>query len=134
MTQATRKSKNSPEQLPLFGSGQLSARLREGQLILLCALGLFLLASLLTYAPTDPGWSHAALTAEIQNAGGHVGSWFADVSLLLFGYLAYILPVMVAYGGWTIYREWYNNSSLHHYLIFVRLMGFILVLFSGTHE
>jgi S-DNA-T family DNA segregation ATPase FtsK/SpoIIIE len=133
MGQATRKSKIQEEQTQqsLWGN-HLQQRLREGQLILLCAVALFMVVSLATYHPADPGWSHVGLSNQINNAGGWIGSWFADIFLLLLGYLAYVLPVMLAYSGWTLFREWNNNGVTHHYLLLVRLCGFVMVFLSGT--
>ncbi|MFI4955188.1 MAG: DNA translocase FtsK [Gammaproteobacteria bacterium] len=133
MAQATRRSKvkEEPVQQSLWGN-HLQQRLREGQLILLCALALFMVVSLGTYHPADPGWSHAALSDQINNAGGWIGSWLADIFLLLLGYLAYLLPVMLAYSGWTVFREWNNPDFSHRHLLLIRTGGFILVFLSGT--
>ena len=62
--------------------------LREGALIIFGTTALYLLVSLSSYTPQDPGWSHSETTAKIANMGGVVGAWFADVFLYLFGYLA----------------------------------------------
>ena len=35
---------------------------------------------------------------------GVVGALIADVLFSLFGYLAYLLPVMIAYSGWLVLR------------------------------
>ena len=41
----------------------------------------------------------------MQNTGGWVGAWVADVMLSLFGYVAYLLPIMVALLGWRIFEH-----------------------------
>lgn len=62
---------------------------------------LYLLASLMTYSSHDPGWSQTgSLTAPLHNVGGQVGAWLADVLLLLFGRVAFLLPVMLAGIAW----------------------------------
>ena len=68
--------------------------LRETGWILRIALGLFLLLILATYDKADPGWSHAVVTEHIENAGGRVGAWFADLLLYLFGVSAYLLVAL----------------------------------------
>ena len=78
--------------------------LREGAFFLLLAISAYLLLSLLTFNTADPGWSHTGTDGPIQNAGGHAGAWFADIFLYLFGYIAYLIPLMVAWGGWIVYR------------------------------
>ena len=69
---------------------------RDLALIAIAPLLLYLLASLFTFSPTDPGWSKAgSLTAPIHNMGGQVGAWLADVLLYLFGYVAFLLPLVL---------------------------------------
>ena len=133
MAQAVRKSKNKalkPER-SLWGN-QLQLRLREGIFIFLCALAVFFLVSLISYSPMDPGWTHEALSEHIQNACGWVGAWFADISLVLLGYLAFALPVMLAYSGWTVFHDWREIAETHHYLLLVRVFGFLLICIAGT--
>lgn len=79
--------------------------LREGGFFLLIAVAAYLLLSLATFNPADPGWSHTGATdGRVHNVGGRVGAWFADFFLYLFGYIAYLIPVMVAWAGWLVYQ------------------------------
>ncbi|MBS0358891.1 MAG: DNA translocase FtsK 4TM domain-containing protein, partial [Proteobacteria bacterium] len=48
----------------------LGKRVREGFLIISAAVSLFILLALLTYHPTDPGWSHSEMVKEVANACG----------------------------------------------------------------
>jgi S-DNA-T family DNA segregation ATPase FtsK/SpoIIIE len=74
---------------------------RDLALIAIAPLLLYLLASLFTFSPNDPGWSQAgSLTAPIHNMGGRVGAWVADVLLFLFGYVAFLLPIMLGVVAW----------------------------------
>ncbi|HVR81601.1 MAG TPA: DNA translocase FtsK 4TM domain-containing protein [Luteimonas sp.] len=69
---------------------------RDIALIAIAPVLLYLLASLVTFSPADPGWSHSAgITEPLHNVGGRVGAWLADVLLYLCGYVAYLLPVML---------------------------------------
>ena len=85
-------------------ASHMSRGLREGGLIVLGAIARYLLIALLSYAPTDPGWSRSGTGAGGANVGGVAGAWGADVVLFLFVYLAYCVPVMVGYSAWVIYR------------------------------
>ncbi|MDP1930672.1 MAG: DNA translocase FtsK 4TM domain-containing protein [Gammaproteobacteria bacterium] len=67
--------------------------IREGTLILCFLTGLFLFIALLTYSPSDPGFSTTGDGGDIDNAVGQSGAWIADLLLYLFGFLAYIFPV-----------------------------------------
>ncbi len=70
-------------------------------MILIAPLLLYMLASLLTYSPADPGWSNSgSITAPLHNWGGRVGAWLADVLLNLTGYVAYLLPLMLGAIAW----------------------------------
>jgi S-DNA-T family DNA segregation ATPase FtsK/SpoIIIE len=62
----------------------------EANWIALTAIALFLFLILITYDKADPGWSHAALSRTVHNAGGRLGAWLADLMLYLFGLSAYL--------------------------------------------
>ena len=69
---------------------------RDLALIAIAPALLYLLASLFTYSPTDPGWSQSgSVVAPVHNMGGKVGAWIADVLRQLFGYVAYLIPLML---------------------------------------
>ena len=77
---------------------------REGALLLFAALAVYLLLALATYDRQDPGWSYTG-GEHVQNVGGLVGAWIADVLLFLFGYVAYLVSVSLGLQGWRIYRQ-----------------------------
>ncbi|HQD83789.1 MAG TPA: DNA translocase FtsK 4TM domain-containing protein [Quisquiliibacterium sp.] len=79
--------------------------LREAGWIVQVALGLFLLLILATYDRADPGWSHAVTVRTIQNAGGRVGAWFADLLLYLFGVSSYLWVCLCAVSVMRGYRR-----------------------------
>jgi S-DNA-T family DNA segregation ATPase FtsK/SpoIIIE len=87
-----RQASKTQQEIPV---PHMHRRLREGAMLLLLAVGIYLLLSLVTFAAGDPGWSYTGTQREVSNAGGPVGAWIADVFLNLFGFLAYLLPLMV---------------------------------------
>jgi S-DNA-T family DNA segregation ATPase FtsK/SpoIIIE len=105
--------------------------LREGALLILGTLGIYLLVSLASYHPADPGWSHSSSVAGIRNAGGVVGAWLADILLYLFGYLAYLLPVMVAYSGWLVFKGRTPTGGIDLHILAIRWSGFLLTVGAG---
>ncbi len=108
--------------------------LREGAMLVLVALALFFLTALVTYDPADPGWSHTGLRGDIQNAAGVVGAWFSDVLFSLFGYLAYLLPVMIAYSGWLVMHGIHRHAEdedIDYHVMGLRWAGFFVTLASG---
>ena len=74
---------------------------RDIALILVTPVLVYLMASLISFSPADPGWSHSgSITAPLHNVGGRVGAWLADVLLYLTGYVAFLLPVMLGVVVW----------------------------------
>ncbi len=106
--------------------------IREGALIGLVAVCAYLLLALLTYDPGDPGWSHTGDNLRVQNAGGPAGAWLADVFFSLFGYLAYLFPVMLAYRAWLVFRERARHPQFDWLLFALRVVGLVLVMVAGT--
>ncbi|MCG5535624.1 DNA translocase FtsK [Ectothiorhodospira mobilis] len=112
-------------------SVQLRRGLREGALLVLTAAAVYLFIALASFDPGDPGWSRTGVRDGVNNLGGRVGAWFADLFLYLFGYLAYLAPVMVAYSGWLVFRGRRESGELDLHLLGVRWLGFSLTLVSG---
>jgi len=110
---------------------QVTHGLREGALLILGALAIFLLVSLLSYHPGDPGWSNSGAVTQINNAGGLIGAWLADVLLYLLGYLAYLFPVMIGYSGWLVYRGHTPSGGIDLHVLAVRWSGFLMTVGAG---
>ena len=68
---------------------KIAALLRESWWIAFVGLAFYLGLILFTYNPADPAWSHSLDAEQVQNAGGRVGAWIADVLLYVFGLSAY---------------------------------------------
>ena len=120
-----RKGASVPHNLTLIKG------LRESALVVLVALGAYLMVALLSYDPADPGWTHTGTNHLISNMGGTVGAYFADLFFFLFGYLAYLAPLMVAYSGWLIYEGKLENGQIDYRTLGVRWAGFLLTLGAG---
>ena len=106
--------------------------LKEGLLILLLAVGAYLFLALSTYSPLDPGWSRTGDSSAIRNDAGQTGAWLADVLFLLFGYLAYLFPLMLAWRAFIIFRDRKLPARFSWELLLLRLAGFILTLVGAT--
>jgi S-DNA-T family DNA segregation ATPase FtsK/SpoIIIE len=100
---AQAKSRVMAEQSPF--QRHVSHALREGVMWSLFCLSGYLLLSLFTYSPQDPGWSYTGPSVHVLNSGGPVGAWFADVFLYLFGYFAYLFPVMLSWSAVLVFRR-----------------------------
>lgn len=109
----------------------LSRGVREGALFFFGALAIYLLVSLLSYSPNDPGWSHSQSDAIVTNYGGMIGAWFADITLYLFGYLAFLLPIIVAAYGWTMFKGRSLDAAAESRTLKLRVTGYVLAMLSG---
>ena len=90
----------SARALALFQRG-----LREALAILGAVVAILMLLSLMTFHVSDPSWSHTGGIGQVRNAGGILGAWFADISMFLLGYVAYVLPLAIGVMGWNAFRE-----------------------------
>ena len=112
-------------------SVHLGQGMREAVLFILSAIAVLLLIALISYDAADPGWSHTAHKSEVQNFGGKLGAWFADIFLYLFGYLAYLAPVIVGFSGWLLFKGESESGKLDLTELSVRWTGFFITLISG---
>ncbi len=71
----------------------------------MAAISVFLLVALVSFDGNDPSWWDTGDNATVMNAAGHVGANVAVALFFLIGHLAYLLPLMLAYHGWLIYRQ-----------------------------
>ena len=108
-----------------------SKRLREGAFLLLLAISAYFVLSLLTFSPEDPGWSFVGERARATNGGGPAGAWFSSVLYSLFGYLAYLFPVVILWSGWLLFRDRGEEKEKDYRLLVVRWLGFFLTLMAG---
>ncbi|MCW9030558.1 MAG: DNA translocase FtsK 4TM domain-containing protein, partial [Gammaproteobacteria bacterium] len=88
-------------------ASHITRGLKEGALFIFGFTALYFFLALISYDASDPGWSHSGLAGNknVANLGGPTGALISDIFLSLFGYLAYLFPIMVAYTGLLIYRD-----------------------------
>ncbi|PCK10168.1 MAG: cell division protein FtsK [Alteromonadaceae bacterium] len=112
-------------------SSALVKIVREGMLIGLILLCAYLTLALFSYSANDPGWSKTGTGGLIENAAGPAGAWLADVFFSIFGNMAYVFPLMLAYQAWMRLRE--REAITFDPLIFaLRCVGLVLIMVSGT--
>jgi S-DNA-T family DNA segregation ATPase FtsK/SpoIIIE len=105
-------------------------RVFETGLIVLTVAALFMLLSLITYHPSDPGWSQTAWGGQVHNAAGNAGAWLADLMFFVFGVFAYIIPVLVVIIGWAIFKAPYRLLEIDYFALGLRIIGFIALFLS----
>jgi len=100
--------------------------LREAVAILVAVVAILMFIALVTFHVSDPSWSHTGGYGQVRNAGGIFGAWFADITMFLFGYMAYVLPLGLGLIGWNAFKE--RNAVTVPILIFGRTAGLALLL------
>lgn len=107
-------------------------RIMEVGMIISCGFAFFLLVALASFHPSDPGWSQAGLTSDVQNMMGSVGAYFADILLFTFGVTAYLVPFALAFIGWFVFLHLRGLKELDYLTISLRLIGILLLVFGFT--
>ncbi|QYK03446.1 DNA translocase FtsK [Shewanella zhangzhouensis] len=104
-------------------------RLLEGGLIICSMLAIYVLLALSSFSASDPGWSQSNYQGQIENLGGAVGAWIADVLLYFFGYSAFLTPFVIAGTGWLLFKQSHRLLEIDYFSVSMRLLGFILIVF-----
>ncbi len=113
-------------------SSHINRALREGGLLVLGAVALYLAISLFTYHGSDPSFFSHGSVGDVKNTGGLVGAWFADITLYTFGILAYLFPVVIVYFAFVFYRGKSGTDESWWRQGWVRSAGFLLLLLAGS--
>jgi len=106
------------------GKGVKSSRINEVVSVALVALALLIFLCLMTASPDDrsifsTGYS---ATSSTKNWIGIVGANIAAVAIGLFGWVAYLLPALIALIAWRVYQS--ANLRLRA----LRVIGYVLFL------
>jgi DNA segregation ATPase FtsK/SpoIIIE, S-DNA-T family len=101
----------------------LSRRISEIVGIAGFAAALLWLISLATYSDQDPAWFFNNFKGDAANLAGRFGAFLASVSFQVFGYTAFMLPVLIGYIAW--HRFWCSDIESGY----TKLAGsFVLVM------
>lgn len=130
MPQAKRKQVKETDQ---GGAGFVSPRVKElsSEIVVVFSafLSLYALLSLLTYNPKDPGWSHSGGdTTEVSNLGGQFGANFSDMLLHGFGYMSFLVPIMILALGINFFRHRHDNSEPSYFNRVLLAVGFLVTV------
>ena len=106
--------------------------LRESSSLALLGVALYLVLIFYGYDRTDPGWSHASGNSLIQNPGGHVGAWLADLLLYLFGVSAWLWALFFIYLVSWGYRSIDTVGIFDRRPLLVSAAGFITFLVASS--
>ncbi len=112
-------------------ASQFEQRLREAGMLISIALASYMMVALLSYDRGDPAWSHSGVNPVATNFGGAAGAWLSDLLLYLFGFMAFLVPVMLFYNAVILVRKRVKSEEDRYQMLAVRWSGFALTLISG---
>ena len=73
--------------------------------ILLICFGIFILASILSYSPSDPNFIYSSESTEIKNVGGFYGSVLSDFLLQSLGLISILIVLNFIYWGIKLFSK-----------------------------
>ncbi len=103
--------------------------IKETVKLLSIAISFFLFIALFTYDKADGGWSHTGYAAIVHNSAGKAGAWFSDLFLYVFGYLAFLFPILVVLITFQLIKD-RDTKDVDYNLLSIRFLGFILMMLS----
>lgn len=107
-------------------------RLSEVGLILSIGLAAFMLLALMSFDPADPSWSQAGYQTAVHNYAGPKGAWIADILLFTFGWIAYLVPPLVAFAGYLLTRRTMALMQMDFLILGLRLIGLVLSIICAS--
>ncbi|MFU2509173.1 DNA translocase FtsK 4TM domain-containing protein [Pseudoalteromonas sp. ASV78] len=106
-------------------------RLLETGLIISTFAAIFILCALISFDPADPSWSQTGYES-VRNITGAAGAWIADILLLTFGWLAYLVPAAIQIFGYLLFKQPHKIFQLDYTTLSLRVIGFALFITSAT--
>lgn len=102
--------------------------LKEGTLLGVLLVAIFCFVSLLSYSPQDPGLTSSGSNLIVENAMGRTGAWVADMLLSFIGYSAYILPLLLIYRAWLIFRDRQSKVMAKGIALLIKVAGGVALI------
>lgn len=113
--------------------GQMKRVFREMGGIVCFFTAVIVALALFTFNVNDPGWSHTGTGTGVNNSVGRAGAWFADVAFYLFGFMAYLVPVLLLVVGWSLFSDHRRKKPrTYQPFAFVRVIGIVVMLLSAS--
>ncbi|MCL2310698.1 MAG: DNA translocase FtsK 4TM domain-containing protein [Proteobacteria bacterium] len=116
--------------------GQASPRIArligEAWWFLLLAIVLYGALIFATYHRSDPGWSVSGVGGAVQNKGGVVGAWLADLSFYLLGSAAWWMIVAGVIALVVMFWRLRAQDAPREYSLWLALIGFALLIVSSA--
>lgn len=130
-----KKRKKSSVHSPASQVNPKNRRLRrvlcETLFLVLLIVAFCAFLALISFDIRDSGWTSTGDTnATYYNLTGCIGAVFADVMLSLFGFAAYLIPILIAYVGFILFRPRPEKETFHTLASLLKWSGFLITLAS----
>lgn len=110
----------------------LLPRLREGLILVEIAICIYLACALLSFDSADPGFTFTGSSSQVSNIMGSTGAWFADVALAIFGFMAFVFPLILAVHILRTALSKNRTPGFDPALFVVQGIGLVLGVISGA--
>ena len=107
-------------------------RLKEGALIALGALCLYVLMALMSYSVSDPAWDNSVQVEQVLNAGGSVGALLASLLFGVLGYFAYLFPLLLGLKAYQVFRARHQTWQWNGWMFSWHSIGLVVLVLAGT--
>ncbi len=107
-------------------------RLLEAGMLFCTVMAMYVMLTLFTFDPADPGWSQTGYKTPVRNLGGSVGAYLSDLLLNLFGVVAYSLPFVIAFIGWLLFQKFHRLMQLDYLTLGLKFIGFFMFYIGVT--
>ena len=107
-------------------------RLLETGLIVSTAAAIFILCALISFDPADPAWSQTGEFIQVKNITGTAGAWIADILLVSFGWLAFLVPAVIQVFGYLLFKKPHKILQLDYTTLALRIIGLTLFVASAS--
>ncbi|CAG9296571.1 DNA translocase FtsK [Celerinatantimonas diazotrophica] len=107
-------------------------RIQEAGVIIFIALAIVCAIALFSFNPSDPSWSQSSWQGHVDNAAGSIGAMVSDGLFFLFGWIAYLVPLMLAGLGYLLFWRPAPIRELSFFNAGLRLIGCVLAVISAT--
>ncbi|MDT9587451.1 MAG: DNA translocase FtsK 4TM domain-containing protein [Candidatus Arsenophonus melophagi] len=97
--------------------------LTEVILLIMTLISIFFMLAIISFHPSDPSWSQMTWKEPIKNIAGSVGALSADMLFSIFGIVAYVIPFIILWGCWNVFKDIDNQNYLDFFVLSFRLIG-----------
>jgi S-DNA-T family DNA segregation ATPase FtsK/SpoIIIE len=96
------------------------------------AICIYLACALLSFDSADPGFTFTGSSSQVSNIMGSTGAWFADVALAIFGFMAFVFPLILAVHILRTALSKNRTPGFDPALFVVQGIGLVLGVISGA--